>query len=319
MEVKTIGLSDHLLTVVVRHYKGENINSGNSNTHISFVYRDLKNLNVKEFVKALNEAPWDTAFIFDETDDIVDARYKIFTNVLDDYAPMMQKRVKKISQPKWFTDDLKNEIQRRDYLLKKAMKTQKADDWSYYKKARNKVNELISMAKRDYFKTKVAESRQNPKKLWNLINNLTKSDVNDQTNIHQLKEGNKLYTDKQEISELLNTFFVTQPQKLLYSILTDIAGISSQVTLYSNLNQKIQFQIPYITADKIQKLLQSMPSCKATGMDGIGVRVLKVAAPSISTSLACLINHCIDNKRFPFTWKSAKVSPFIKDKEVKKT
>ena len=246
----------------------------------------------------MNDAPWHTAFIFDETDDIVDAWYKIFTNVLDDYAPIKQKRVKKISQPKWFTDDLKNEIQRRDYLLKKAKKTQNADDWSHYRKARNK-NELISMTKRDYFKTKVAESRQNPKKLWNLINNVTKSDVNDHTNIHQLKEGNKVYTDEQEISELLNTFFVTQPQKLLYSILTGITGVSSQVTSYSNLNPKIQFQIPYITADKIQKLLQSMPSCKATGLDGIGVRVYKVAAPSISTSLAYLINHCIDNKRFP--------------------
>ena len=205
----------------------------------------------------MNDAPWHTAFIFDETDDIVDAWYKIFTNVLDDYAP------------------------------------------------------------RNYFKTKVAKSRQNPKKLWNLINNLTKSDVNDHTNIHQLKEDNKVYTDKQEITELLNTFFVIQPQELVYSILTDITGVSPQVASYSNLNPKIQFQIPYITADKIQKLLQSMPSCKATGLDGIAVRVFKVEAPSISTSLAYLINHCIDNKRFPSIWKSAKVTPIYKEQRSK--
>ena len=115
--------------------------------------------------KALNDAPWNTAFIFDETDNIVDAWYKIFTNVLDVYAAIKQKRVKKISQSKWFTDDLKNEIQSLDYLLKKAKKTQKADDWSYYRKARNKVNELISMTKKNYFKS----NRHNPKKLWNLI------------------------------------------------------------------------------------------------------------------------------------------------------
>ena len=86
--------------------------------------------------------------------------------------------------------------------------------------------------------------------------------------MHQLKEGNKVNTDEQEISDLLNTFFVTQPQKLLCSMLTDITGVSPQVILYSNPNPKIPFQIPYITSDKIQKLLQSMPSRKATGLDG---------------------------------------------------
>ena len=74
------------------------------------------------------------------------------------------------------------------------------------------------MTKKNYFKSKVAENRHKPKKLWNLIKNLTKSDVNDHTNIHQLQEGYKVYTNEQEISELLNTFFVTQPQKLLCSI-----------------------------------------------------------------------------------------------------
>ena len=58
--------------------------------------------------------------------------------------------------------------------------------------AENKVNELIVMTKKNYFKSKVAENRQNPKKLWNLIKNLTRVDAN----IRQLKEGDKIFTDK---------------------------------------------------------------------------------------------------------------------------
>ena len=76
--------------------------------------------------------------------------------------------------------------------------------------------------------------------------------------------------------------------------------------------------LPNITSDNIQNLLQSMPSHKPTGLDAIGARVLKVAAPSISSFLAHLINHCIDNSKFPFKWKSAKVTPIYIDHGSKK-
>jgi hypothetical protein len=70
LDVKTIGLSDHLPTVIVRRYKRETINRRNSCVHTTISYKNLKHLNEKEFVKALDEVPWETAFIFD---DIVDA------------------------------------------------------------------------------------------------------------------------------------------------------------------------------------------------------------------------------------------------------
>lgn len=45
-------------------------------------------------------------------------------------------------------------------------------------------------------------------------------------------------------------------------------------------------------------MLQHMPSNKATGSDGLGARILKVAAPAISLPLSGLINHCIDTHNF---------------------
>ena len=86
------------------------------------------------------------------------------------------------------------------------------------------------MTKKNCFKSNVAENRQNPNNLWNLIKNLTREDANDHANIRQLREVDVLFTYKQCISELLNTFFVTQPQKLLSSILTGIADVLPQGT-----------------------------------------------------------------------------------------
>ena len=56
-----------------------------------------------------------------------------------------------------------------------------------------------------------------------------------------------------------------------------------------------------------------MPSHKAAGSDGLGPRILTIAAPAISLPLSQLINHCIDIGTFPSTWKTAKVTPIYKN------
>jgi hypothetical protein len=101
---------------------------------------------------------------------------------------------------------LNQEIQTRDHLFKKAKKSQKTEDWMLYKSAKNKVNELVGKTKENHFKSKVAENRHNAKILWNLIKNLTKEDANDHNNIRQLRDGDKILNDKQDMSVLLNTF-----------------------------------------------------------------------------------------------------------------
>ena len=56
---------------------------------------------------------------------------------------------------------------------------------------------------------------------------------------------------------------------------------------------------------------------KATGADGLSTKILKMAAPAISSSLAKLINYCIDNGCFPSAWKLAKAIPIYKGKGSK--
>ena len=163
-------------------------------------------------------------------------------------------------------------------------------------RASNKVNELVGETKEDYLKSIVAENRHNPKMLWNLIKNLMRNEAKD-NHIRQLKDGEKILSDKQVMSELLNTFFVTQPRKILSSILTSASGVLPQSNAL--FNNGVEFQVPNITTDQIKELLLFIPCHKATGLDGIGARVLKVAATSISSSLAHLINHCIETGEFP--------------------
>ena len=56
-----------------------------------------------------------------------------------------------------------------------------------------------------------------------------------------------------------------------------------------------------------------MSSNKASGNDGIPIRLLKEAAPSVSKSLAAIINASIRIGIFPNDWKVGKISPIHKE------
>ena len=67
-----------------------------------------------------------------------------------------------------------------------------------------------------------------------------------------------------------------------------------------------------ITSSQTHQLIKAIPSGKATGLDGVSARLLKISGPAIAPSLAKLINMCITSGTFPAVWKEAKVTPLHK-------
>ena len=72
------------------------------------------------------------------------------------------------------------------------------------------------------------------------------------------------------------------------------------------------FSIPPITEVKVIDCLQSISSHKASGIDRLSPRILKLAAPIIAPSIAKLINYSFKTASFPQRWKTAKVFPLFK-------
>ena len=62
---------------------------------------------------------------------------------------------------------------------------------------------------------------------------------------------------------------------------------------------------------KLEKLLLGLNTNKATGPDGVTARLLREAAPSISSSLSCLFNMSLKKGKLPCDWKRA-VTPIYK-------
>ena len=60
----------------------------------------------------------------------------------------------------------------RDQLLRKARKTNRENDWSSYKRQRNKVNGMIKKCKNKYHRDLLQENATSPDKFWTTIKKL---------------------------------------------------------------------------------------------------------------------------------------------------
>ncbi len=128
-----------------------------------------------------------------------------------------------------------------------------------------------------------------------------------------LQLNNKLTSDPMEVAEAFNYAVVNVASKYIdHSSL--IAPDLNKLKQFVD-SRKIQgdkFNIPFITKKFVIETINSMSTTKATGLDQISVRILKICVNEIADSLADLINKSIETSTFPELWKIARVNPIHK-------
>ena len=67
------------------------------------------------------------------------------------------------------------------------------------------------------------------------------------------------------------------------------------------------------TVNDIIHLLCGISTNKATGIDKISCKIIKIAAPAISDSLTLIFNQAITLSSFPDEWKMTRVTPLYKN------
>ena len=77
----------------------------------------------------------------------------------------------------WLTTSIRHEMNHRDYLKKKAVKTKSEYFDKAYKAQRNLVNKLIKSAKTEYCKNNIDQNMKNPKEMWRNINQVLEGKV----------------------------------------------------------------------------------------------------------------------------------------------
>ena len=294
------GISGHSLVFAIRKisiiYKQEN----------TLEIRNMKNFDKEKFTKELPKQHWKYVYFFAEDPNAMWEIWKnLFLEVLDKHAPLQHKKIRSNKVP-WMTSDIKKLMNTRDNFKRKAILTNNENDWLIFKTTRNKVNIELRNAKKDYYFSKIADQKFNPKKAWKSINSLL-GRQNKPTVINQLGENN--FTNHEDIAEGFNEYFSNIGPNLASNI--DSSNYNFETHVKNAKSEFAAFQ--HVTVSHVSHLLHGLSSNKATGIDKISCKIIKLATPIISDSLTLIFNQAITLSSFPDEWKIARVIPLYKN------
>ena len=125
--------------------------------------------------------------------------------------------------------------------------------------------------------------------------------------MQRIQVNGKEETEARSITDHFNEFFVDIGAKLA----AKISGGKNPLTYVTKSNQ-YKFRAQTIDGNKILHLIKSLKKGKATGLDGISVRMLKAGSSALCDKLTYLFNFSIMTGEVPDLWKHKRVCPVYK-------
>jgi len=296
-----IGISDHSLAFMCRKTKYNRKNSR------IIEIRSFTKFNDDLFLQDISQLPWiEIETSSNNPNEMWNQWREMFMSCVNKHAPTRHKRVGK-QKPSWFTNDLIVKIRNRNYLKRKAISSGDNHLWTQYKKARNNTNNAIKQTKKQYFVENLEIHKNDQRKTWSLLNELTSRKPKNDSTVSQLKHNDKQITSPIEIANSFNTYFTSIGETLASSIQHDSNSPESYLKPTTT-----TFSIEAPSLETVCKLLEGLNERKAIGLDKIPNRLLKLSASIIAPSLTKIFSKSIETGIFPQEWKLAKVTPIFK-------
>ena len=298
-----LGISDHSLVFMTRKVHHDRF------CPRTIEMRQFKHFQKNKFLSDLDQMPWANVDLCSDPNDMWHEWKQMFVSCMDKHAPRKLKRISKKRTP-WITKGLLNKMHRRDLIKKKAISSNDHDMWEQFKCARNQANNAIKQAKKRYFSDNLKVSKGNPRKTWNLINELTSRNTSKSTNILEIQVDNRTISSPGEIAEAFNEHFTSIGQVLAQEV--PAAEVNPEFYL-SHTDKAFHLKTPSL--DVVFNLLRNIDEKKATGLDMIPSKLLKMAASIVTPSLTAIFTKSIITGIYPTEWKMARVTPVFKKGE----
>ena len=208
-----VGLADRLPLFAVRKYSNQRERPNARKINNCIQYRNMKRFDAELFKQTLMQTPWDSVFIFDDIDDMLDSWEKLFNDALEQHCPWRIKRVARVNQAPWITPAIIKQLQFRDALLKKFKHHRNPCVWADYKKARNKAVSMLRSAKRKFYVSKLEQNVNNAKGTWKIIKSISGM-VNQSKRVNSLRVEDRIIEDTAEMASEFNSHFTSVADKL---------------------------------------------------------------------------------------------------------
>ena len=133
---------------------------------------------------------------------------EFFTGALNKHFLVKKKRLQQNTHP-WINGSILKLMRQHDNFHKKAHKTGDNAHWPTYRILRNHVTYNLRKYRRDYFKNKL-EQNKNLKGFWKTLNYVLPGRKKKKSlNINEIVYRDQVLTDPQQISNALNSDFIS--------------------------------------------------------------------------------------------------------------
>ena len=256
-------------------------------------FRSFKNFDEEAFLSDLRAVLWDSAYVFEEIDDIWSHWENLFKKVVDIHAPIKRRSLRNNNLP-WIDLSIQRQIRVRNCLYKLFCRLPTNENWIAYKSQRNKVTALKRRAVKDFCIVAASNSSNNSGLFWKHMRPLLpNTKLTDNSNTIHLIEGGAFVPDPRA---LFNKYFTTPSidECLLQLSVDDVMNHPSVLTI-KNSTQKLDFSFEPVSISLVGESLANLNIRKSAGPDGLSPKLLKLSVPVIagplSTKSAPTVQH----------------------------
>ena len=275
----------------------------------------MKHYSIDNFCQMLGKVDWYEVLKLDDIDLAWSKFKEFFIGTIDTITPEKTIRTKKRTEP-GFNGDILEAIQKRDKAYKTFLKSRSDNDYKVFTTYRNKCTNLIRSTKISFFKDKIHDEQGNPKKLWNTLKDLGKSNkVKTKSSNIGLNINDQVCFDKKTVTNTFNQFFTTIASNLLNKlpVSKNIYTFDHIREFYSKKGVKSNnFKLSIVSEETVIKILSKMCAHKATGIDKLPAKFIKDGAKYIVSPITHLVNLSIHTCSLPTDLKTARVTPIYK-------
>ena len=292
--VLDLAATDHLPIIMTTNWRKSKQSSR------TVTRRCFKKFNELNFLDDLKRFPWEEMNKLTSPDDKLIFFNEVVTNILNYHAPVKQIRVRKDPVP-WITSDIRDQMDKRNRLLKLYRRTKTTALWTEYRLLRNKIGCLIRKSKREYFQTLINKN-SHPTVFWKTLKASAKG-------MSEPYLPGLFNTDASSLASQFNHHFASINSTCHNNMHRSTPAIttSSSPAPLTPLSY-----LPEVTIESCTDLLRNLDPRKSTGPDNIPAFILKLAANTLAPPLVSVINSSFSSGSFPSSWKQATVKPLHK-------
>ena len=296
-----IAISDHFINFVFLP-----IEISKSKKKIKF--RDHSESNILKMVDSLTNFklffPLLTATL--NSNSKFDLFYDELERIYHSCCPIQTKEIStnRLKKP-WLSQQLLNDIHEKYEIFKRyKIGLIQYDQFLNYKK---ELQKKIKIARKNYYLNKFETCRGDSSSTWKLTNNIL-GRKNKSKTPHTLLQDDDEITDKKEICNIFNRYFVNVGQNLADAIPNN----NLDPLNYLGDRHLNSFCFLATTPQEVYNTIKKFDN-KKSSLNNVPIFIIKKISHIISPLLSDIFNHCINEGTFPDKLKMGRVTPLHKE------